>query len=96
MALNLEIMFKFFSKNQNSANGIYDLYQVVNDTSHKNPGTSGTKLKVSGNNLQILCLPIRNWLCMRIEFLLRIFSREREFNSQDEISQDEISENFLK
>ena len=42
VALNLEIIFKTFSTNQNSAHGIYDSYQVINDESHENPGTHGT------------------------------------------------------
>jgi len=45
VALNLEIIFQKNSTNQNSAHGIYDYYQVINDKSHENPGTLGTKLK---------------------------------------------------
>jgi len=62
VALNLEIIFKTFSTNQNSAHFIYDWYQVITDKSHENAGTPGTKLKVFRNNLQILCHPICNWL----------------------------------
>jgi len=46
VALNLEIILKTFSTNQNSAHGIYDEYQVINYQSHENPGTPGTKSKV--------------------------------------------------
>ena len=62
VALNLEIIFKTFSTNQNSAHGIYDWYQVTNDQSHENPGTPGTKSKVFRNNLKMLCHPTCNWL----------------------------------
>jgi len=65
VAQNLEIISKTFSSHQNSAHGIYDEYQGINDKSHENPGTPGTKLRVCGNNLQILCHPICNWLYMR-------------------------------
>jgi len=34
VALNLEILLKTCSTNQNSAHGIYDEYQVINDQSH--------------------------------------------------------------
>ena len=33
VAMNLEIIFKTFSTNQNFAHGIYDLYQVINNKS---------------------------------------------------------------
>jgi len=62
VAQNLEIISKTFSANQNSAHGIYDEYQVIDDTSHENPGTPGNILKVFRNNLKILCHPICNWL----------------------------------
>jgi len=61
-AKHLEIISKKNSTNQTSAHGIYDLYQVTNDKSHENLGTSGTKLIVFRNNLKILCHPICNWL----------------------------------
>ena len=35
VALILKIIFKTCSTNQNSAHGIYNLYHVVNDKSHK-------------------------------------------------------------
>jgi len=62
VALNLEIISETFSTNQKSAHGIYDLYQVINDKSHEYHGTTGTKLRVFGNNLKILCQPFSNWL----------------------------------
>ena len=62
VALNLEITFKTFSTNQNSAHGIYDEYQVFSDQSHENLGTLGTKSKVFTNNLEIQCHPICNRL----------------------------------
>jgi len=62
VARNLEIIFQSFSTNQNSIHGIYDKSKVINDKSHKNPGTPGTNLKVLRNNLKILCHPICNWL----------------------------------
>jgi len=43
VALNLKIILKTFSTNQNSADGFYDLYQGINDKFHENPGTLGTK-----------------------------------------------------
>jgi len=58
VALNLEIILKTFSTNHDSAHGIYDAYQVINDRSHENPGTLGIKLKVFENNLEIQCHPI--------------------------------------
>ena len=39
VAQNLEIISRTFSTNQNSAHGIYDEYQVINDKSHENLGT---------------------------------------------------------
>ena len=39
-----------------------DWYQVINDESHENPDTPGTKLKVFRNNLKMLCHPIGKWL----------------------------------
>ena len=45
VAQNLEIIPENFPTNQNSAHGIHDYYQVINDKSHENPGTLGTKLK---------------------------------------------------
>ena len=62
VAQHPEMVSKFFPTNQNSAHGIYDQYQVINDKSHENPGTPGTKQKVLRNNLKILCHPICNWL----------------------------------
>ena len=62
VAQHLEIISMTFSTNQNSAHGIYDQYQVINDEFHENPGTPGTKLNVCRNNLKILCHPICNWL----------------------------------
>jgi len=62
MAQHLEIISKTFPTNQNSAHGIYDEYQVMNDESHENPGTPGTTLKVFRNNLMMLCHPFCNWL----------------------------------
>jgi len=62
VALNLEIIVDTFSTNQNSAYGIYELYQVVNEKSHENPGTPGNKMQKNRNNLQIPCHPISNWL----------------------------------
>ena len=62
VALNLEIVFKTFPTNQNSARGIYDQYQVINDRSPENTGTPGTKSKILRNNLKILCHSICNWL----------------------------------
>ena len=62
VAQNLEIISRTFSTNQNSAHGIYDEYQVIDDKSHENPGTPGNILKVFRNNLKILCHPICNWL----------------------------------
>jgi len=62
VALNLEMILKTFSTNQNSAHGIYDQYQVINDQTHGNPGTPGTKSKVFRNNLKMLCHPIWNWM----------------------------------
>ena len=62
VAQNLETISKTFSTNQNSAHGIYDQYQVINDHSHDNSGTPGTELKDFRNSLQILCHPICNWL----------------------------------
>ena len=59
---NLEIISKQIPTNQNSAHGIYDSHQVINDQSHENPGTSGTHSKVFRNNLKMLCHPICNWL----------------------------------
>jgi len=59
VALNLKINFQTFSTNQNSAHGIYDQYQAINDESHENPGTPGTESKVFGNNLKVLCHPTR-------------------------------------
>ena len=67
MAQHLEIISKTFPTNQNSAHGIYDQYQAINDESHENPGTPGTKLKVFRNNLKMLCHPICNWLQLDIE-----------------------------
>ena len=49
---HLEIISKSFPTNQNSAHGIYDQYQVINDESHENPATPGTKLKVFKNNMK--------------------------------------------
>jgi len=45
-------------------------YQVINDKSHENPVTPGTKLKlkVSRNNFTILCHPICNRLYFDIEY----------------------------
>ena len=59
-----ESISKTFPTNQNSADGIYDQYQVINDESHENPGTpaGGTRLKVFKNNMEMLCRPFRNWL----------------------------------
>jgi len=37
----------------------------MNDESHENPGTPGTKLIVFRNNLKMLCYPICNWLYMQ-------------------------------
>ena len=62
VAQNLQIISETFSTNQNSSHRIYDEYQVINDESHENPGTPGTKLKVFRNDLQIMCHPICNWL----------------------------------
>ena len=65
LAQNLDIISKTFTRNHNSAHGIYDLYHVMNSTnenSHEYPGTPGTKLKVSRNNPEILCHPICNRL----------------------------------
>ena len=64
VTLNLEITLKTNSTNQNSAHGIYDEYQVINDQSHENPGTPGTKSKNNRNNLKMLCHTISNWLYM--------------------------------
>ena len=46
VAQNLEIISKTFSTNQNSARGIYDEYQVMNDKSHENPGRSYAWYKI--------------------------------------------------
>jgi len=62
VAQNLEIIPKKISANQNSADGIYRKYHVINDKSHENPGTPGTKFKVFRNNLKIQCYSICNWL----------------------------------
>ena len=62
VAQHPESMSETFPTNQNSAHGIYDEYQVINDESHENPGTPGTKLKVFRNNLKMLCHPICKWL----------------------------------
>jgi len=67
VAQNLEIISATFSANQNSAHEIHDEYQVINDKSHENHGTPGTKLKVFRNNLKILCHRIRNWLPLLFE-----------------------------
>ena len=53
---------EYFPTNQNSAHGIYVSYQVINDESHENPGTPGTKSKVFRNNLNMPCHPVCNWL----------------------------------
>ena len=66
VAQHLEIVSKTFPTNQYSAHGIYDWYQVINDESHENPGTPGTKLKVLRNNLEMLCHPICNWLYLHM------------------------------
>jgi len=71
-AQHLEIISKTIPTNQNSADGIYDWYQVINDESHENPDTPGTKFKVFGNNLQMLCHPICNWLYQ--SFMYSLFS----------------------
>jgi len=68
VALNLEIISKTFSTNQNSAHGICDEYQVTNDQSHENPGTPGTKSKLFRNNLKMLCHPICNWLYIKMKY----------------------------
>ena len=60
VAKNLEIISETFSTNQPSAHGIYDQYQVIQDKSHENPGTLGTKLKVVRNHLEIQRHPICN------------------------------------
>jgi len=62
VAQHLEILFKTFPTNQNSAHRIYDSYQILDDESHENAGTPGTELKVFRNNLKMLCHPICNWL----------------------------------
>jgi len=62
VAQHFEIISETFPTNQNSAHRIYDEYHVINDESHENPGTPGTKLKVFRKNLKMLCHPICNWL----------------------------------
>jgi len=64
-AQNLEIISKTLPTNPISAHGIYDSYHVINgtnETSHENPGTPGTKLKVFRNHPRVLRHPIYNWL----------------------------------
>jgi len=46
VAQHLEFISQTFPTNQNSAHGIYDYYQVINDESHKNPDAPGTTLKI--------------------------------------------------
>jgi len=62
VALNLEIISKTVSTDQNSAYGIYDQNQVIKDKSHENLSTLGSKFKVFRNNLQIQCHSIRSQL----------------------------------
>ena len=69
VAQHLKIISKTFPTNQNSAHGIYDQYQAINDESRENPGTPGTKLKVFRNNLKMLCHPICNWLYFDVSLL---------------------------
>jgi len=53
VALNLKIIFKKNSTNQNFAHGIYS-YQVINDKSHENPGTLGIKLKFARSKVEVI------------------------------------------
>jgi len=69
VAQHLEIISKTFPTNQKSAHRIYDLYQVINNKSHENPGTPGTKLRVFRNNLKMLCHNIGNWLYVRYQYV---------------------------
>ena len=77
-AQHLEIISKTFLTNQNSVHGIYDQYRLINDESHENPGTPGTRLKVFRNNVKMLCHPICNWLYIQRKRERDDSQRERE------------------
>ena len=65
VAHNPEMISKNISMCQNSARGIHDYHHFQHGTNyklHENPGTSGTRLNLFGNNLKILCHLICNWL----------------------------------